>query len=97
MKQGTVSTFIRKLKIAFRLLLVCALGYGVLLVVSIGSMYASHGQRVFGSTVEAAVFFPQRFLPSPGQIPNKVHWFVCAAWVFTHQAASRHIEQMMGI
>gem|GEM_PF-5193045 len=40
MKQGTVSTFIRKLKIAFRLLLVCALGYGVLLVVSIGSMYA---------------------------------------------------------
>ena len=74
---------LRAFKTACRLFLLFALGYGVLLIVSIGSMHSSHGQGAIGDLVEAVVFFPQRFLPPPGQIPNEVHWLVCAVWVFS--------------
>jgi hypothetical protein len=73
----------RSLKIAFRLFGVAVLAYGVLLILSIGSMFSPGGGPLgkIGDVVEVVVFFPQRFLPPPSQVSNQVHWLVCAVWM----------------
>ena len=77
------STAWRSLKIAGRLFGAAVVGYAVLLFFSIGTMNSQpRAITAIGDVVEAVVFFPQRFLPSPGKIGNEVHWFVCAAWMF---------------